>query len=123
MLNKKAPELIESSLTAYIGGIFFVVSGGIFVVVSGGVVVLVVSAGVVIVESILVLSVEPAMFLDELHAEVAIIREPAKARLKIIFFIVFLLLSIILTTLLSFGFNFFIQNFEKLLIELINFAS
>ena len=67
-------------------------SGGVVVfVVSGGVVVFVVSAGVVVVvvESVVVLSDDPAIFLDELHAEVAIIREPAKARLKIIFFIVF----------------------------------
>ncbi|WP_293789685.1 hypothetical protein [uncultured Pedobacter sp.] len=63
-------------------------SGGIFVVVSG-VVLDVVSIGAVVVESVLVLSDEPAIFFDELHAEVAIIREPAKARLKIIFFIVF----------------------------------
>jgi len=75
----------------YIGGIFFVVSGGILVV-SGGVVVFVVSNGAVAVESTLVLSEEPAMFLDELHADVAIIREPAKARLKIIFFIVFIVI-------------------------------
>jgi hypothetical protein len=64
------------------------VSGGIFVVVSG-VVLDVVSIGAVVVESVLVLSEDPAIFFDELHADVAIIREPAKARLKIIFFIVF----------------------------------
>jgi len=51
-------------------------------------VVLVVSIGAVVaVESIEVLSDEPAIFLDELHADVAIINVPAKARLKIIFFI------------------------------------
>ena len=85
-------------------------SGGVVVFeVSGGVVVFVVSIGVVVVvvvESIVVLSDEPAMFLDELHAEVATINVPAKARLKIIFFIVFLMLSVVLTTFQSFGFNF-----------------
>ncbi|KQR67365.1 hypothetical protein ASF92_16830 [Pedobacter sp. Leaf176] len=101
----------------YIGGIFFAVSGGIVVfVVSGGVVVvLVVSIGAVVVdvESVIVLSDEPAMFLDELHAEVATINVPAKARLKIIFFIVFLLLSVILTTLQSFGFRFLVLQLKK----------
>ena len=76
--------------TSYIGGIFFAVSGGVVVfVVSGGVVVvLVVSIGVVVVdvESVVVLSEEPAIFFDELHAEVATINVPAKARLKIVFF-------------------------------------
>jgi len=73
----------------YIGGVF-VVSGGVVLDVSGGVVgVAVVSIGAVVVESIVVLSDDPAIFLDELHADVAIINEPAKARLKIIFFIVF----------------------------------
>lgn len=67
------------------------VSGGIFVVVSG-IFLDVVSIGAVVVESILVLSEEPAIFFDELHADVAIIREPAKARLKIIFFIVFIVI-------------------------------
>ncbi|MFJ5904757.1 hypothetical protein [Pedobacter suwonensis] len=76
------------SLRSYIGGFCFVVSGGIFVVVSG-IDLDVVSIGAVVVESVVVLSEEPAMFFDELHADVAIIREPAKARLKIIFFIVF----------------------------------
>lgn len=61
---------------------------GIFLVVS--VIFLVVS--ITLVESILVLSEEPAIFLDELHAEVAIIKEPAKARLKIVFFIVFIVI-------------------------------
>jgi len=60
--------------------------------VSGGVVVFVVSIGVVAVESVIVLSDEPAIFLDELHADVAIIKVPAKARLKIIFFIVFIVI-------------------------------
>lgn len=69
------------------GGIL-VVSGNFFEVVSG--IVLVVS--VTFVESVAVLSEEPAIFLDELHADVAIIREPAKARLKIIFFIVFIVI-------------------------------
>ena len=77
----------------YIGGIFFAVSGGVVVFeVSGGVVVvLVVSIGVVVVdvESVIVLSDEPAMFFDELHAEVATINVPAKAILMIILFIVF----------------------------------
>jgi len=63
----------------------------IFVVVSGGVVLLVstvfVSTGVDIVESTVVLSeVSEALFV-ELHADTAKINEPAKARLKIIFFI------------------------------------
>jgi hypothetical protein len=57
--------------------------------VSGGIFLDVVSIGAVVVESVLVLSEEPAIFFDELHADVAIMREPAKARLKIIFFIVF----------------------------------
>jgi hypothetical protein len=52
----------------------------------------VVSIGAVVVESVFVLSEEPAIFFDELHADVAIIREPAKARLKIIFFIVFIVI-------------------------------
>lgn len=78
------------AFVSYIGGIFFVVSGGIVLDVSGGVVVDVVSIGAVVaVESVIVLSEEPAMFFDELHADVAIINVPAKARLKIIFFIVF----------------------------------
>jgi len=64
------------------------VSGGIFVVVSG-IFLDVVSIGAVVVESVIVLSEEPAIFFDELHADVAIMREPAKARLKIILFIVF----------------------------------
>jgi len=80
---------LERLLFSYIGGIFFVVSGGIVLDVSVGVVVEVVSIGAVVVESIVVLSEDPAMFLDELHADVAIIIVPAKARLKIIFFIVF----------------------------------
>jgi len=50
----------------------------------------VVSAGVVVlVVSTVVLSVELDTFLVELHAVAAIISEPANARLKIIFFIVF----------------------------------
>ncbi|GAA3978855.1 hypothetical protein GCM10022246_33700 [Pedobacter ginsengiterrae] len=79
----------------YILGIFFVVSGTFVFIVSGGVVFLVVSAIGVVVESIFVLSEEPAIFLDELHADAAIINEPAKARLKIIFFIVFIVISIV----------------------------
>ena len=62
-------------------GIFLEVVSGIFLVVS-----------IIFVESVAVLSEEPAIFLDELHADVAIIREPAKARLKIIFFIVFIVI-------------------------------
>jgi len=58
--------------------------------VSGGIVVVstvpFVSTGIA-VESIVVLSVLSDIFLVELHAEVAIIIEPATARLKIIFFI------------------------------------
>jgi hypothetical protein len=73
------------------------VSGGVVV---GGVVVavsttLAVSAGIVVVAEestvveVLVLSVDVSeAFLVELHADVAIINEPAIARLKIIFFIV-----------------------------------
>ena len=76
------------ALQAYIGGIVFEVSGGVVLDVSGGVVD-VVSIGAVVVESVIVLSDDPAIFLDELHADVAIIIVPAKARLKIIFFIVF----------------------------------
>jgi hypothetical protein len=53
------------------------VSGGNFVV----------SGGVVIVVSVPVLSVVPETFFVELHADVAINIEPAKARLKINFFI------------------------------------
>lgn len=64
-------------------------SGGIVLDVSGGVVLVVSIGAVVAVESIVVLSDDPAMFLDELHADAAIINVPAKARLKIIFFIVF----------------------------------
>jgi hypothetical protein len=92
---------------AYIGGVFFVVSGG-NLVVSGGVVVFVVSNGAV-VESTFVLSDDPAMFLDELHADVAIIREPAKARLKIIFFIVFIVICN-LNNLVIIWFYFFMQT-------------
>lgn len=80
--------VLEWLLSAYCGGIFVVVSGGIVFEVSG-VVVVVVSIGAVVVESVIVLSDDPAMFLDELHADVAIINVPAKARLKIIFFIGF----------------------------------
>jgi len=52
-------------------------------VVSG---VLVVSVGTIVL-SVPVLSVVPDTFFVELHAEAAIIIEPAKARLKINFFI------------------------------------
>lgn len=76
---------MEWLYSIYIGGVL-VVSGGIVLDVSGGVVVFVVSIGDA-VESIVVLSEESAMFLDELHADAAIIIVPAKARLKIIFFI------------------------------------
>lgn len=62
--------------------------------VSGGIVVLVVSTGffvvsivVVVVESIVVLSFVSEALRVELHAEVANIKEPTTARLKIIFFI------------------------------------
>jgi len=48
--------------------------------------VLAVSTGFIVV-SVEVLSEVPDTFLVELHAEVAIISEPAKARLKINFFI------------------------------------
>lgn len=79
---------MDGFYNSYIGGVFVVVSGGIVLDVSAGVVVFVVSIGAVVVESVMVLSEEPAIFLDELHAEVAIMIVPAKARLKIIFFIV-----------------------------------
>ena len=82
---------MEWLLSSYIGGILVVVSGGIVLVVSAGIL-LVVSIGAIVVESVIVLSDEPAIFLDELHAEVAIIIVPAKARLKIIFFIVFIVI-------------------------------
>ena len=64
------------------GGVVFVVSGG-----GGGVVCVVSAGGVVIVVSVPVLSVVPETFFVELHAEAAIIIDPAKARLKINFFI------------------------------------
>jgi hypothetical protein len=60
------------------------VSGGSFVVSAGAT--RVVSIGFMVV-SVAVLSVVPDTFFVELHAEVAIIIEPAKARLKINFFI------------------------------------
>jgi len=89
--------------------------GGVLVVVSGGVVVVVVSAGVVvIVESIVVLSDDPAMFFDELHADVAAISEPATARLKIIFFIVLYCYLNFTTTLLIFSFDYQV-NAQKLI--------
>jgi len=60
--------------------------------------VLVVSVAVVStgteVESTIVLSVEFDTFLVELHAEAAIINEPAKARLKIVFFISIVLIQV-----------------------------
>ncbi|MEJ2881126.1 hypothetical protein [Pedobacter sp. GR22-6] len=65
----------------YIG--FTVVSGGIVIVVSA---VLAVSTGI-IVESTVVLSEVPDTFFVELHAVVAMAIDPAKARLKINFFI------------------------------------
>lgn len=70
------------------------VSGGVLVVSAGtlvvsGDIVFVVSAGGTIVLSIPVLSVDPETFFVELHAEAAIIIDPAKARLKINFFIGF----------------------------------
>jgi hypothetical protein len=68
------------------GGVL-VVSGGIFVV--SGDVVFVVSAGGTMVVSVPVLSVDPETFFVELHADAAIIIDPAKARLKINFFIGF----------------------------------
>jgi len=60
-----------------------VVSGGIVIVVSA---VLAVSTGI-IVESTVVLSEVPDTFFVELHAVVAMAIDPAKARLKINFFI------------------------------------
>ena len=70
----------------YIG--LTVVSGGIVIVVS---VVAAVSTGIA-VESTVVLSDDPDTFFVELHAVVAIAIEPAKARLKINFFIGFFVL-------------------------------
>lgn len=55
--------------------------------VSGAVICVVSAGGVITVESIPVLSVVPETFFVELHADAAIIIEPAKARLKINFFI------------------------------------
>jgi len=63
---------------------FIVVSGGIFLAVSAGVVA--VSDGAIVV-SIAVLSVDPETLLVELHADAPINIVPAKARLKINFFI------------------------------------
>jgi hypothetical protein len=63
----------------------FVVSGGIVLDVSFTAVS--VTAGVIDVESIAVLSDDPDTFFVELHAEAANIIEPAKARLRIVFFI------------------------------------
>jgi len=100
----------EWLLKSYIG-FFFVVSGGVFVV--SGTFLAVVSIGAVVVESVLVLSEEPAIFFDELHADVAIIREPAKARLKIIFFIVFIVIYQP-NNLLIIWFCFFLQKTEFL---------
>jgi hypothetical protein len=64
-----------------------VVSGGIVFVVSGGGVCIVSAGGAVMVVSVPVLSVVPETFFVELHADVTINIEPAKARLKINFFI------------------------------------
>jgi hypothetical protein len=69
----------------YIFGVF-VVSGGVVLEVSLAAVSVVVVV-VTVVESVVVLSEEPDTFFVELHAEAANIIEPAKARLKIVFFI------------------------------------
>jgi len=63
----------------------FVVSGGVVLEVSF----IAVSIGgvVIVVESTAVLSEDPDTFFVELHAEAANNIEPAKARLKIVFFI------------------------------------
>lgn len=61
--------------------------------VSGGIVLLV-STGFIVV-SVEVLSEVPDTFFVELHAEVATISEPAKARLKINFFIGFFLIYLL----------------------------
>lgn len=63
------------------------VSGGNVLVVSIN---LDVSTGVDMLVSTLVLSEVPDMFFVELHADAAIIKVPAKARLKISFFIGYL---------------------------------
>ena len=63
----------------------FVVSGGMVLAVS--LTAVSVTAGVIDVESNSVLSEDPDTFFVELHAEAANNIEPAKARLKIVFFI------------------------------------
>ena len=91
-MQKKAGKLPAFEIRFYyIGGSVLVLSGGVVVLVVSAVV-LEVSIGVVdgvliLVESTLVLSDDPDRFFVELHADVAIIIEPATARLKIIFFI------------------------------------
>lgn len=74
-------QVLFNLYSYYIG--FTVVSGGIVMLVSA---VPVVSTGI-IVESAEVLSELPDTFLVELHAVVAMAIVPAKARLKINFFI------------------------------------
>lgn len=65
----------------------FVVSGGVVLAVS--LTVVSVTAGVIDVESISVLSDDPDTFFVELHAEAASNIEPAKARLRIVLFIIY----------------------------------
>ncbi len=74
----------------YIFGVL-VVSGGVVLEVSFNAVSGVVVVFVVVVESTVVevLSVDPDTFLVELHAEAASIIEPAKARLRIVFFMMY----------------------------------
>jgi len=74
---------LNSETAVYIG--FIVVSGGVLPTVSTGTAV--VSTGVT-VESVIVLSELPDTLFVELHADAAIIIDPANARLKINFFII-----------------------------------
>lgn len=82
----KMNGLLISFLPGYYreGGIF-VVSGGIVFMVSG-IFLLVSTGGTAIVVSTLVVSELPETFFVELHAETAMVKVPATARLKISFF-------------------------------------
>lgn len=64
------------------------VSGGVVLTVSVTVVSAGGGGGATLLVSTAVLSEEPETFLVELHAEVANIIEPAKARLKIVFLMI-----------------------------------
>jgi hypothetical protein len=88
-------------------------------VVSGGVVLEVsftaVSAGgvVTVEESTTVLSDEPDTFFVELHAEAANIIEPAKARLKIVLFIMSSIYYTIATIPLPYCLNYFLGSLHS----------